>query len=221
MGTIEVVLGWVIVAVLAGVGVLFSRGLGRLSWGAQHVRHRHRAVKRWPIGEAPENELARLRGHARVHERSLIAPLSGRRCVYYAVAIEGRRKFITECDSVPFVLEDASGRAIIEPGANGAVALTFDHREKSPVFSRPRREMELLLGRHGIASRGLFGTEPLKFFEGVVEVGQEVELVGTGIRQPERELRTEAGYRTPLPTSLHVTDSVQAPLSISTVIHDA
>jgi hypothetical protein len=214
-----IVLASVILAATTGVVALLASGLGQLALDAPRIRRRHRAVKPWPIGEAPESQLGRLSGRVRVFEESLTSPLSGRRCVYYAVVVQGDRKHITECKSVSFVLEDRSGRAIIEP-ANGTVALTFDHREQTPVFNRTRPEVEALLGRHGIDSRGLFGNKPLKFFEGVVEIGQEVEVVGAGTRETDRDLSVEAGYRDPLPTSLHVTNSVQAPLSISTALTD-
>jgi len=72
--------------------------------------------------------------------------------------------------------------------------------------------------------RGIWGvffpTKRLKFFEGVVEIGQEVEVVGAGIRETDRDLPAEAGYRAPPSTSLYVTNSVQAPLSISTALND-
>lgn len=214
--TIAIVLEGVIVVAGACVAVLFGSGLGRLAWEAPRLSRRHRAVKRWPIGEAPEGEIGRLRGRVRALDESLTSPVSGRRCVYYAVVIQGTMECVTQCKSVPFVVEDPSGRAIIEP-ANGTVALTFDRRE-TLLSNSPRPPA--LLGQSGVEHRGLFGTGPLRLLEGVVEIGQHVEVVGVGIREANRELSAEAGYRGAPPTSLHVTNSSQAPLTISTAVHD-
>lgn len=219
MEAVAIVLGGFIVVAAASIGVLLRTGLGELSWDALHVRRRHRSVPGWPIGEAPEGELARLTGEVRALEGALTAPLSGRPCVYYAVVILGAQERVMECKSVPFALDDRSGRAIIEP-ASGTVALTFDHRERVPTLRGPRPEMTALLGRHGIASRGPFGPRPLRFIEGVVEIGRRVEVVGAGIRDARGERPGEAGYRDPLPTSLYVTSSERAPLSISTAVDD-
>lgn len=216
MDTIVIVLEGAVVVAAVCVAVLFGSGLGRLAWEAPRISRRHLAVKRWPIGEAPEGELGRLRGRVRALDQSLTSPVSGRRCVYYAVVIPGTREDITECKSVPFVVEDPSGRAIIEP-ANSTVALTLDRRE-TLLFNSPR--LHALLGQNGVDHRGLFGTGELRLLEGVVEIGQHVEVVGAGTREANRELSAEAGYRGPPPTSLHVTNSSQAPLSISTAVHD-
>lgn len=221
METVVLVLGGFIVFATAGVAVLLRSGLGELSWDALEIRRRHRAVQAWPIGEVPEGKLGRLTGEVRTLEAPLTAPLSGRPCVYYAVVILGAQERIMECKSVPFALDDRTGRAIIEP-ASGTVALTFDHREHIPVFRRPRPEVSALLGRHAISDRGALGSRPLRFVEGVVEVGRRVEVVGAGIRDASRkapgEAAGEAGYRDPLPTSLYVASSEQAPLSISTLV---
>src|SRR5262245_3562182 len=81
--------GIVMIAVGAAiVARLIRRRVSPLRFEAWHVKRRHRGVAPSLIAALPENERGRLIGRVAAIEQSLIAPLTGRPCVYYAMVVE-------------------------------------------------------------------------------------------------------------------------------------
>lgn len=98
-----------------------------------------RGARSWPIAELPENTHGRIVGRTRSIGETLTSPLSGRACVYYLVTVTqgvgGERcRIITESESVAFMIEDDTGRAIIEP-ARSRITLDVDHKTSSGIRS--------------------------------------------------------------------------------------
>jgi E3 ubiquitin ligase len=148
----------------------------------------------------------------------LTAPLSGRRCVYYAVVVshhQGRQwnTVVNERRGTSFAVADGTGRAIIDP-ANAELALCFDESERTDWLDRPTPAQEKILARHGITSTGWLFPKTLRFEEAVVEVGDVVSVIGAGIREPDLASQRETDYRSNAAMQLRMTSSAAAPLSL-------
>ena len=210
---------------LVGLGVaLLAQAVTLLAsrrWSTRRRQHspetdpvwQHQAgVTRYRVGELPEGEIGRMEGTVRQHARTLRAPLSGRACVFYMVLVEqaGAVQW-TECDGVAFALEDASGRAIVEP-ALASVALLLDHREQARAPREATPPQDAILARHGY---NILGGEALVFYEAVLLAGERVTVVGAGRREPAGGSSLESDFRSPPPMQLRMAGSSAARLSIA------
>lgn len=189
------------------------------------LRRRLRKVPAVQIADAPENAQVRLVGHVRpLAGRVLEAPLSGRRCVYYAVevierqAVFGRARsgplLAMEQDAIAFVLEDGSARAVVDP-AHALVSAGTDRAQRSVAAfdaTPPQRE---LLGRHGLIRRDWWGTVGLSYREAILELGELVTVVGAGTRVHDPEARPTGAYRDGPELRLQLTGTARFPLTIS------
>jgi len=164
-------------------------------------------------GETPS------RGEAANLEPELKAPLSGRSCVLYALQIREKagNRWVAraiERKGRSFLLADGSGGALIAP-SDARLALTFELIPKAEGRDGAPPEQESLLARH---NRDLYPKGFLRgyrFYEAVIVAGQEIEVVGAGIRKSAAASTSERGYRDAQPTVLHVAHSTAAPLSIA------
>jgi hypothetical protein len=179
---------------------------------ADQVWQHSSEVTPYRVAELPEGEIGRLEGSVRQHARTLCAPLSGRACVYYMVLVEqaGAIRW-TECDGVAFALQDASGRAIIEP-ALATVALLLDHREQARALREATPQQDAVLARHGY---DLPGGDGLVFYEAVLLAGERATVVGAGRREPAGGSSQESDFRSPPAMQLRVAGTTAAPLSIA------
>lgn len=155
---------------LVDVLATLARMPGAIGRAFANRAHR-RMMRRAPVFTAhdmPENLFGKLVGSARpLRQRVLEAPLSKRLCVYYDVSIDAMadKSFVRVLrsvqDAVPFVLEDETGRAVIDP-AHAMISAGVD----GFYYSHPRdaapQERELLK-RTGLA--GTYVTTILKRFE--------------------------------------------------------
>jgi len=147
-----------------------------------------RAAPQVRIGDAKDGARVRLVARVSSHgDERLAAPLSGRACVAFRVHVEERvrgrksshwRTMIDERESVDFVLEDPSGRAIVR--ARGAkLLIDLDHRQGSGTFHDATPALESYLARHGQQSTGLLGfNRPMRYREGALDIGETVSVVG-------------------------------------------
>jgi hypothetical protein len=131
---------------------------------ADQVWQHQAGVTRYRVGELPDGEIGRVEGTVGEQARTLRGPLSGRACVYYMVLVEaGGAIQWTEGDGVAFALEDASGRAIIDP-ALARIALSLDHREPLRALREATPQQDAVLARHGY---NVTGAGQLVFYEAV------------------------------------------------------
>lgn len=186
---------------------------------AQRVRRQIRRAKVVPIAEWPEGHLARLVGKV-VAGETLIAPLSGRVCVYYRVEVHQDDRLpwqpIEESWVKPFVVDDGSGRAYLE--ANGAdIVAKFDHLSRSGWFRDATEQENALVERHGQSTTGPRGfMRPLVYREAVIEPGERVSVVGVGRREldPDAAKRV-ADYRQGAPTRMRLATCPDGKLCVS------
>lgn len=189
----------------------------------QRLKRQLKAAKPWSLNELPEDTHGRVIGQARVLGEQLQGPLTGRACVYYIAMVEEQRStgrstywrtIAQETRGVPFMLEDGTGRAIVDP--NGAeVALDFDGNSKSGTFNNADPVQEQFLARHGQKSEGWVFNKTLRYREAMIEIGETIAVLGSGTREPDPNAAPEAAYRGAPATRLRLTSSPRFPLIIS------
>ena len=174
---------------------------------ARANRRRLRDAALCPIANFPHGGTRRISGHLKLDEdNALIAPLSGRRCAAYEVLVQGldshsNEKWDTvayEMQAVPFVIEDATGKAHVDP-ARAKLMVTLDRHQRSGAFERPSPQAEAFLRRHGRARSDWGVGRPLRFREGVLEHDELVTVLGRGTVSIDDDAETphSGGYRTP------------------------
>lgn len=193
-----------------------------LTRGSQARRHRAlmRGATRYTIGEMPENTFGKVVGRARPANKRLIeAPLSGRLCVYFEVAIDAMvgpsmvRQLAFEQEGIAFVLEDDTGRAFVDP-ANAYMSTAQDNVTTSTLALASTRQ-EALLVRHGLSGRRVpFGVDQLRYREAIIEADERVAVFGGGVREPDPDA-DPASYRDSVATRLCLIGTDQFPLFIS------
>ena len=187
------------------------------------TRRALRAAPRVSIAQFPEGAPARIVGRVEDGER-LIAPLSGRPCVFYQAIVEqyhsnGKsgswRTIIREERGIPFALDDGTGRALIDP-LGARLAVEKDSTTRSGSFDDATETEEAFLARHGVQSKGWMFNKKLRYREGALEIGETIAVCGLAVREPDPDAVARAsGYRDALPTRLRLTSSPKLPLLIS------
>lgn len=204
--------------------VLFMAACAAVALGASYYRddrvrkRRLRAAHPWPIAELPEDTLGRVIGRAKLLEETLTAPLTGRECVYYNVRVsEGEQPGTTVIDDhrgVPFVLEDSTGRAIVDP-TGAETVVVCDSTTTSGVLNPPDERLSTYLATFGQRPTGFMFNRALRYEESIIEIGELVSVLGAGIREPDPEAPPTSAYRGGQPTRLRLTSSARYPLLIS------
>jgi hypothetical protein len=211
----------IMLALVIGGAVVFAIAY----WSPDAVNKRKlKRAQRYRIADLTENTLGRLVGAATPIDVTLTAPLSGRPCVMYIARVEEQhrsgktttwRTKVREAQSVRFVLADGSGRAIIDP-TGAELALEFDSRSRSGTFDDPTPAEKAFLERHMQSGSGFLGfNRTLRYSEAIIEVGEQVAVLGQGIREPDPDAPPVDAYRGDAPTRLRLTSSAQHPLVIS------
>lgn len=211
----------IFVLVFGGVAVFVT-----LAWyfsESQKIKRELKSAPRMSLRELPESTRARVVGAAQPLAQTLEAPLTGRACMYYVVTVEqhhstGRssywKQIIKEEAGVPFVLDDGTGRAIVDP-RSARVALDVDGKGDSGTFDEPSAREAAFLQRHGTTGQGWIFNKRLRYREAIIEVGEQVAILGEGVREPDPDAPPASAYRGDQPTRVRMTSSARYPLLIS------
>jgi hypothetical protein len=187
--------------------------ISRTDWWK--VTRQLRATPRRAIATLGEGTSAKIVGTVRAVQ-VMSAPITGRPCVYWRVVVSewrtssdsdgkdtsGYASILDRRDGVPFLVEDGTGRALVEP-ADAAVHLVADAQDHGGERAR------MLLARHGVSP----GSGNLRYSEAVIEPGEVVAVAGAGVREPDPE-GVGGSYRD-APTRLRIAASPGSPLLIS------
>ena len=189
----------------------------------QQIRRQLRKTPTKRIQELRDDELGKVVGRARGLTEMLEAPLTGRRCVYFVAVVEehhstGKSSYwktvIRDSRRVPFMLEDDSGRALVD--ATGArIAIDFDGKSQSGTFDDPTPAEQAFLARHGQKGQGWIFNRALRYREAVIAEGETIAVLGSGTREPDPDAVPQDAYRGEPPTRLRLTSSRKYPLVIS------
>jgi hypothetical protein len=191
-----------IVLFLIGLGVT----AGALRWYAnpeRQLKKQLRAAAATDIARVAEGETTRMIGWARVYKDKLEAPLTGRACVYYILTVDreggedGWKQILREETGVPFVLDDGTGHALVDPG-RCELALEFDRQERTGTWQTPDERQAAILDRIGVDAGHTY-----RYREAAIETDEKVAVLGSG----KRELDPSAaptGYRDQAGTLLRI-----------------
>ena len=174
---------------------------------ARANRRRLRHAKLCTIADFPHGGTKRIAGRLKLEgDYVLIAPISGRKCAAYEVLVQGLdshsdEKWDTvayEVQAVPFVIEDATGRAHIDP-ARAKLLVTLDQHQFSGTTNRLTPQAAAFLHRHGQGTSPWAARRPLRFREGVLEPNEMVTALGPGRVSIDGDVDSPhtGGYRTP------------------------
>ena len=115
----------------------------------------------------------------------------------------------SETRSVAFMIQDESGRALIEP-AEAKVELSGAEPVDIDLAALPPRQAEFL-ARHALATPGA----RLRYYEVIIAIGEAVAVVGSGTPEPDPDAAPANHYRGDPPSRLRLTSSANHPLFIS------
>jgi hypothetical protein len=189
----------------------------------QTIRRQLRNAPMKRIAELGDDELGKLVGRARALDEVLHAPVTGRPCVYFVATVEeyrpsGKsrywRQIVKEECGVPFVLEDGSGRAIVDATA-ARIAIDFDGKSTSGTFDNPTDTERAFLARHGQTGEGWLFNKTLRYREAVIAEHETIAVLGAGTREPDPDAPPAGAYRGDVQTRLRLTSSPKYPLVIS------
>jgi hypothetical protein len=200
--------------------VLTAVFLAVRSWWRAGYEHRvvraMRAKLPCDVGSIRDGELVKVVGVIEPPDQPLIAPLSGRACVYYEVIAEtnyshDNKTLAWESSGRDFVLRDSSGQ--IQVHLEGArVVVAPDNQWQ--YAEEPEPAQRALLERAGVSIKHpLVGWTPTRFSEGVFEPGEEVAVCGVARR--EAGFEGDGPYRGGGMPTLSLCATRRSPLLIS------
>lgn len=140
------------------------------------------------IVSVKENEYVKIIGKARHVGEPLIAPISGKQCIYYQtnVATKGKhsRTLINETKTSDFFIESGGEMAIVktdQPNSFRRIFLKRDTLKSSGYLNDASHRLEAYLKRHNHVSTNLLGfNKRIRYEEGIIELGEEVIVKGIG-----------------------------------------
>lgn len=206
-------------ALFWGVYVIVSTGGGLVGWWASERYKLAKKIGRVPrrsIAQVEDNTRACISGIVRRYEGGVEAGLTGRPCLVYHVEVIGpisetvaiRRTLVDEVHGALFVLEDETGRALIDP-TDAAVDIKFDSWSNHRTWLQPTPRTDAVLARHGFTKPTPFWKSQLWCTEGVIRTGDRITVVGLCVREGDRGAGT---YRDGAALLLRVGGSPSSPL---------
>ncbi|MCK0179834.1 hypothetical protein MWU50_11065 [Flavobacteriaceae bacterium S0862] len=137
------------------------------------------------------SKLTKVTGKALHVKEPLIAPLSGRKCVFYTIKIEKRvstgksshwKNVIDEEKTQEFFINSNGDFVIVRPTQSPTNYISYlvkDKKTSSGTFNDPTPEFESLLKQYNIDPLNFFGfNKPLRYKEGVIEIGEQITVAG-------------------------------------------
>ncbi len=143
------------------------------------------------LGSLRTNAYSKIEGKALSIEEPLVAPLSGRECVFYQILIEKRvqrgkhshwKTLVDEEKIQDFFIIQKGERCIVLPKTNPRnfiAHLDTDRTIRSGTFNDPTPEFMNVLNMFNIKSEGFFGfNKQLRYKEAIIEVGERITVAG-------------------------------------------
>ena len=168
------------VAIVGVIGYYFSN--------KKMMLREFKSTRKKPINRIQEHEYAKVVGKAKYVNEALVAPLSGRKCVYYHVIVEVKgdkswRKIINEEKYQDFFIESSSEMALVNMYASQKSMRRFylvkDYEEKSGFRNDAPEKLKAYLEQHNKKSTGVFGlNKTVRYTEGVIELNESIAVKG-------------------------------------------
>ena len=152
-----------------------------------------------PIAKAEEGALVVVKGRVRLVGDALIAPLSARRCAVSQVAIHSVathfRPVHTDVMARDFVIEDATGRALVRlGGARARVNLRRPRRFDPPLPYDSDLVNRFLFRLRDLTGKWLHG-QHLRYLEAALVEGATVVVAGLARWEVDPDPIAWTGYR--------------------------
>jgi hypothetical protein len=197
-----------VLSIVGGTGgVIFA------SWYRDARQRIHRKLARLPqtpIAEIPESTPVRIAGVVKPLAGWVASPIHNRGCLFYRATIDvGGPRWTRHADEqhgVAFVIEDETGHAIIDPLA--AELVTSDHPFLPALVPDP--VLDAFLQRHGVRWK-----DKVRVCERRIEVGRQITVMGTAVRERDPLAPPPEGYRPEPATCPRFASSQRYPLVIS------
>ncbi len=137
------------------------------------------------------NELTKVTGKALHVKEPLIAPYSKRKCIFYFIKIQKRvstgksshwKTIVKEEKFQEFFIDNNGEYVIVKPTQNPTNFISYLVTEKkasSGTFNDPTPKFKALLKQYNIDSSNFLGfNKPLRYYEGVIEIGEKITVAG-------------------------------------------
>lgn len=144
--------------------------------------------RRKTINTVRKNEYTKIIGKAQAITPPLIAPLSGRTCVYYHVIVEIKRdkkwkNIIDDVECQNFFIATNIERAIVKTfdldNANKQIYLIKDFNKNSGFRNDPSEKLESYLKANNKTGKSLFGlNRKMRYREGIIELNEDIAVKG-------------------------------------------
>jgi hypothetical protein len=162
------------------------------------VRKKLRKAERKQVADFEDGDTGKIVGEVVLLGRTLIAPLSGRKCAYYHVVVEQQKNYRQHPNTTELINEEKSGDVILKVGKDYVLVDTRlvytyvvkDMQFESGFMKEADEAMEKYLAKHGHKSVGLLGlNKDINYKEGVLEEGEKVVVFGKGQWKTKSQLR--------------------------------
>lgn len=153
------------------------------------VRKKLRKGKRKRIADFEDGNSGKIMGEVVYHGRTLTAPLSGRKCVYYHIVVKEQRGAGNNSRMEEIINEEKAGDVIVKEGdayafVDQQLVYTYivkDVHLESGFLKDADSAMEAYLRKHRHKSEGDMGfNKYMTYHEGVLEAGEKVVVAGKG-----------------------------------------
>lgn len=184
----------------------------------QRIKRELAAARRWPIAELPESTLGRIVGAAKPIGEPLTSPLGGLKCIYYLTVVKTAGKHpktvAREERSIPCVIEDESGRAVVD--VEGAeMVLGEDSVTSSGTFDDATDIERAFLAKNNQSPTGTVFNRSLVYRETTISVDETIAVLGAGVREPDPDAPPTEAYRGTPTMRLRLTSTPRWKLRIS------
>jgi len=179
----------------------------------QWIRRKLAKLKRTPIGELKEGELARVIGTVKELDHTVVAPVSGAKCVYYHAVVDRRlngewQRLIDQVHGIPFILEDDTGYVYVDATR---AQLTTQHLRFYPA-TYPDPIFDRFLVANGVP---VMLKANLRVHEMRIDVGATFCVLGAGVADVDPKAAHPETYRGDRATRLRLAGGKKYPLVIS------
>lgn len=184
----------VIIPIIAVFGFSFMILSAFLFYYFSNAQKIIRTLSKLPIkqiGVLKNNEFTRFSGKALNVNQPLIAPFSKRKCVFYIIKIQQKKKgskksywetLVDEEKIQKFFLENNGEFALISPTENPKNYirhLIFDKTIDSKSLDNSKLEFETLIKHYNLDKKSSYNSnKPLRYSEAIIEVGEQITVAG-------------------------------------------
>lgn len=191
----ETLVAKVVGAIVATIILLLA--IPKLFGRDARIRRKLRAAQQRAIGQLPESVSVarRVAGMVVAVGEPLIAPLSGRQCVFYETFVVRTIGLGTDWDieyrvayekrSEPFFLDDGTGVALVD-ATHAQMILGEDVDQWSFESDAEAAAADAFLTRFGQRQHGLLFKKRLHYTERIIEVGERIAVAGTAVHERDR-----------------------------------